>query len=80
MEEKIKQFVETLPPVTFGLNNYISIYVKKLEAGCYNVNYLLYINSEKFVLRHAVHSDGVEGNNLEKEYKTLNMLNGLYAP
>jgi thiamine kinase-like enzyme len=81
MEEQLKKHIEKhIKPAVFNLNNYNSIGIKKLAAGCYNVNYLVKINSKKFVFRVSVHSDDFEGDNLENEFKTLSKLNGFHSP
>lgn len=81
MEEQLKKHIEkNIKPAIFNLNKYNSISIKKLAAGCYNVNYLVKINSKKFVFRISVHSDDFEGDNLENEFKTLSKLNGFHSP
>ena len=81
MEEQLKKYIErNIKPAIFKINKYNSISVKKLAAGCYNINYLVKINSKKFVFRVSVHSDNFEGNNLENEFKILSELNGFHSP
>ena len=44
--EQLKKHIEkNIKPAIFNLNKYNSISIKKLAAGCYNVNYLVKINS-----------------------------------
>jgi len=81
MEEQLKKHIEkSIKPAIFNLNKYNSITIKKLAAGCYNVNYLVKINSKRFVFRVSVHSDDFEGDNLENEFKILSKLNGFHSP
>jgi thiamine kinase-like enzyme len=81
MEELLKNYIKKrIKPAVFDINKYNSITVKKLAAGCYNLNYLAKINSKKFVFRMNAHSDAFEGNNLENEYKILSKLNGFHSP
>jgi len=77
----LKDYIKKrIKPAVFDINKYNSITVKKLAAGCYNINYLAKINSKKFVFRAISHSDAFEGNNLENEYKTLSKLDGFHSP
>ena len=81
MEELLKNYIKKrIKPAVFDIKKYESIAVKKLAAGCYNINYLAKINSKKFVFRMSAHSDAFEGNNLENEYKILSKLNGFHSP
>jgi len=81
MEEQLKKHIEkNVKPTNFNLNKYNSINIKRLAAGCYNVNYLIKINSKKFVFRVSVHSGDFEGDNLENEFKILSKLNGFHSP
>lgn len=81
MEEQLKKYIEqNIQPAIFNLTKYNSITIKKLVAGCYNINYLVKINSKKFVFRVSVHSDDFEGDNLENEFEILSKLNGFHSP
>jgi len=81
MEELLKNYIKKrIKPAIFDIKKYNSITIKKLAAGCYNINYLAKINSKKFVFRAGAHSDAFEGNNLEYEYKILSKLNGFHSP
>lgn len=81
MEEQLKKHIEkSISPAVFNLKKYNSIAVKKLAAGCYNLNYLARINSRKFVFRVSVHSDNFEGRNLENEFRILSELKGCHSP
>lgn len=81
MEEQLKNHIENnIDPAIFNLKDYNSISIKKLAAGCYNVIYLVKINSIKFVFKISVHSDDFEGDNLEEEFKIMSELNAFHSP
>ncbi len=80
MEERLKTYIKNCSPSAFGEASFDEIEIKKLAAGCYNVNYLVRINSKKYVFRLNIHSDECEGGNLGREYAVLKYLNGLYSP
>ena len=81
MEHLLKNHIKRKTnPELFNLKKYKTINVKKLAAGCYNINYLVKINSKHYVFRINVHRDAFEGGNLEKEFATLKKLNGFHSP
>jgi thiamine kinase-like enzyme len=81
MEQELKKYIKNnIKPKIFNLKKYNFISIKKLATGCYNDNYLVKINSKKFVFRLSVYSDDFEGNNLKNEFDVLSKLNGFHSP
>ena len=77
MKNEIKEYIlNKLNPSLFQENEYNTISIKKLGSGCYNLNFLLVINSKKYVLRTNPNKE----NKLKKEFMTLKKMDGFYSP
>lgn len=75
---KIKEYIKTLDPNTFGISQINNIELKELPKGNWNFNYVVKINDKKFVFKiYSPNREGFFTNSGEIEYKSLNAVKEL---
>ncbi|MGM5484538.1 MAG: hypothetical protein ACQEP1_01555 [Nanobdellota archaeon] len=76
--ERLKEYILSLDPSVFDVDKIQKPKIEKLATGCYNENYILQIDSKRYIIR--INNDDSGKGNLYNEYKTLKILDGFHAP
>lgn len=75
--EKIARYLRALPPSIFDLQSTDSVEILRMTPGACNLNYHFRVNAREFVFRINIDQQSGLSNQIEYEYKTLKLLEGL---